>query len=116
MPLLLVVFTPGVYDGFFKFLVWTSALNSALAGIGVADYFILRRQRLDLRALHSTASDSAYGFWRGFNPIGLFSLAVGLRTNSQGLLLTFGAILPRDAFALGAHARVDTLFILFRKV
>jgi NCS1 family nucleobase:cation symporter-1 len=77
VPLLLVIFTPGVYDGFFKFLVWTSALNSALAGIGVADYFILRRQRLDLRALHTTAPDSAYGFWRGFNPIGLFSLAVG---------------------------------------
>jgi NCS1 family nucleobase:cation symporter-1 len=77
VPLLLVIFTPGVYDGFFKFLVWTSALNSALAGIGVADYFILRRQRLDLRALHSTASDSAYGFWRGFNPIGILSLAVG---------------------------------------
>jgi NCS1 family nucleobase:cation symporter-1 len=77
VPLLLVIFTPGVYDGFFKFLVWTSALNSALAGIGVADYFILRRQRLDLRALHSTASDTAYGFWRGFNPIGIFSLLVG---------------------------------------
>jgi NCS1 family nucleobase:cation symporter-1 len=27
--------------------------------------------------LHSTASDSAYGFWRGFNPIGIFSLAIG---------------------------------------
>lgn len=77
VPLLLVIFTPGVYDGFFKFLVWTSALNSALAGIGIADYYILRRQRLDLRALHSLATDSAYRFWRGFNPIGLFSLAVG---------------------------------------
>ena len=52
VPLLLVIFAPGVYDGFFKFLVWTSALDSALAGIGIADYFILRRQRLDLRALH----------------------------------------------------------------
>ncbi|HRO12060.1 cytosine permease [Amaricoccus sp.] len=77
VPLLLVIFTPGVYDGFFKFLVWTSALNSALAGIGIADYFVLRRQRLDLRALHAPTTDSAYGFWRGFNPIGLFSLAVG---------------------------------------
>ena len=77
VPLLLVVLAPGVYDGFFRFLVWTSALNSALAGIGIADYFVLRRQRLDLRALHATASDSAYGFWQGFNPIGLFSLAVG---------------------------------------
>jgi nucleobase:cation symporter-1, NCS1 family len=77
VPLLLVIFTPGVYDGFFKFLVWTSALNSALAGIGIADYFILRRQRLDLRALHSPTTNAAYRFWHGFNPIGLFSLAVG---------------------------------------
>lgn len=77
VPLLLVVFAPGVYDGFFKFLVWTSALNSALAGIGIADYFFLRRQRLDLRALHAPHVRSAYGFWRGFNPIGLASLAIG---------------------------------------
>ncbi len=47
------------------------------SAINLADYFILRRQRLDLRALHSTKSDSAYRFWHGFNPIGLFSLAVG---------------------------------------
>jgi nucleobase:cation symporter-1, NCS1 family len=77
VPLLLVVLAPGVYDGFFKFLVWTSALNSALAGIGIADYFVLRRQRLDLRALHSTAPASAYRFWHGYNPIGLVSLLVG---------------------------------------
>lgn len=77
VPLLLVVLAPGVYGGFFRFLVWTSALNSALAGIGIADYFILRRQRLDLRALHTIGAGSAYGFWRGFNPIGLFSLALG---------------------------------------
>ncbi len=77
VPLLLVVLAPGVYDGFFKFLVWTSALNSALAGIGIADYFVLRRQRLDLRALHSTSSASAYRFWHGYNPIGLLSLLVG---------------------------------------
>lgn len=77
-PLLLVVFAPGVYDGFFRFLVWTSALNSALAGIGIADYFVLRRQRLDLRALHTTAPGTPYAFWRGFNPIGLGALLVGL--------------------------------------
>jgi NCS1 family nucleobase:cation symporter-1 len=77
VPLLLVVFAPGVYDGFFKFLVWTSALNSALAGIGIADYFILRRQRLDLRALFARPDDPTFRFWHGFNPIGLLALLVG---------------------------------------
>ncbi|MBD9527619.1 cytosine permease [Paracoccus sp. PAR01] len=78
IPLGLVLFTPGVYDGFFRFLVWTSALNSALAGIGLADYFYLRRQRLDMRALFTPGHDHTYGFWRGYNPAGLIALAVGV--------------------------------------
>jgi len=77
IPLGLVVFYPQMYDGFFIFLVWTSALNSALAGIGIADYYFLRRQRLDLRALHGPQRGGAYEFVGGFNPIGLVALAVG---------------------------------------
>ncbi len=77
IPLGLVVFYPQMYDGFFIFLVWTSALNSALAGIGIADYFFLRRQKLDMRSLHASQENGPYRFWRGFNPIGLFALAVG---------------------------------------
>ena len=77
IPLGLVVFYPQMYDGFFIFLVWTSALNSALAGIGIADYFFLRRQKLDMRSLHAPQENGPYRFWRGFNPIGLFALAVG---------------------------------------
>lgn len=77
IPLGLVVFYPQMYDGFFIFLVWTSALNSALAGIGIADYFFLRRQKLDMRSLHGPQENGPYRFLGGFNPIGLFALAVG---------------------------------------
>jgi NCS1 family nucleobase:cation symporter-1 len=77
IPLVLVLAYPQMYDGFFIFLVWTSALNSALAGIGIADYFFLRRQRLDLRALHGRQEGGSFQFLGGFNPIGLFALAVG---------------------------------------
>jgi len=77
VPLILVVFYPTMYDGFFIFLVWTSALNSALAGIGIADYFFLRRQKLDLNALHGDQSSSPYRFAGGFNPIGIAALVVG---------------------------------------
>ena len=77
VPLILVVFYPTMYDGFFIFLVWTSALNSALAGIGIADYFFLRRQKLDLHALHGDPATSAYRFAGGFNPIGIVALVVG---------------------------------------
>ena len=44
----------------------------------------------------------------------LFALPVGFGANAQRLLLTFGAILPRDALALGAHARIDALLVLLR--
>lgn len=77
VPLFLVLFMPGIYDGFFKFLVWTSALNSALTGIGITDFFLLRKQRLNLRALFASPHDPAYRFWQGFNPAGLIALAVG---------------------------------------
>jgi len=77
IPLGLVIFYPQMYDGFFIFLVWTSALNSALAGIGIADYFFLRGQKLDMRSLHAPQENGPYRFWGGFNPIGLAALAVG---------------------------------------
>lgn len=77
VPMLIVLFGPGIYDGFFIFLVWTSALNSALAGIGIADYFFLRRQRLNLRYLYATNGQSPYHYWKGFNPIALVALVAG---------------------------------------
>ena len=66
-----------MYDGFFIFLVWTSALNSALAGIGIVDYFFLRGQKLDMHSLHRPQENGPYRFWAGFNPVGLAALAVG---------------------------------------
>ncbi|WP_375737901.1 purine-cytosine permease family protein [Pseudomonas boanensis] len=76
-PMAIVLFAPGIYDGFFIFLVWTSALNSALAGIGIADYFFLRRQRLNLRHLYASEGVSPFRFWKGFNPIALVALVAG---------------------------------------
>jgi len=77
IPVVIVVFLPGIYDGFFIFLVWTSALNSALAGIGIADYFFLRKQRLNLRHLYAEQSGSPVRFCKGFNPIALVALVAG---------------------------------------
>ncbi|MNQ40682.1 cytosine permease [compost metagenome] len=77
VPALIVCFAPGIYDGFFIFLVWTSALNSALAGIGIADYFFLRRQRMNLRHLYAAEAQSPYRYWKGFNPIALTALVIG---------------------------------------
>lgn len=77
VPAAIVLLAPGLYDSFFIFLVWTSALNSALAGIGIADYFFLRRQRLNLRHLYAVPAQSPYRFWHGSNPVALLALGGG---------------------------------------
>ncbi|NEY90606.1 purine-cytosine permease family protein [Tabrizicola oligotrophica] len=77
VPLILVIFYPTMYDGFFIFLVWTAALYAALAGIGIADYFLLRRQTLDLHALHGNQLKGPYRYVAGFNPIAITALVVG---------------------------------------
>ncbi|WP_020680897.1 purine-cytosine permease family protein [Marinobacterium rhizophilum] len=76
-PVVIIFTLPGIYDGFFIFLVWTSALNSALAGIGIADYFILRGQRVSLRHIFAPAPQSAFRYWHGFNPAALLALVAG---------------------------------------
>ena len=46
----------------------------------------------------------------------LLLLPVGVGADAQRLLLAFGAVLPRDALALGPHARIDALLVLLRQV
>ncbi|WP_018990964.1 purine-cytosine permease family protein [Aromatoleum toluclasticum] len=77
VPLVVVFWAPGIYDGFFIFLVWTSALNATLAGIGMADYFVLRRQHISLRAVFASPERSPFAYWGGFNPIALTALVAG---------------------------------------
>lgn len=113
VPALIVCFAPGIYDGFFIFLVWTSALNSALAGIGIADYFFLRRQRMNLRHLYAAEAQSPYRYWKGFNPIALTALVIGFvayvavfnpQTLANTTLFTFiTASLPSCLLAGIAH-------------
>ena len=90
IPVLLVLLYPGMYDGFFIFLVWTSALNSALAGIGIADYFFLRRQRLDMaglmrRSRKAPTGLSAVSTRSGCSPCGrVCGLCLGLQPANAG--------------------------------
>ena len=120
MPLIIVMVAPGIYDGFFIFLVWTSALNSALAGIGIAEYFFLRKQRINLRHLYAPEQQSPYHYWKGFNPIALLALVVGFvvyvtlwnpQTLEHTTLFTFiSASLPGCVIAGFAHYLLTRVF------
>ena len=76
------------------FLVYLPALGAALApvaGIMIADYYLLRRRRLDLPALFDPVGQ--YRYWRGVNPAALIAwgagAAAGIIWLDYSLLLAF---------------------------
>ena len=76
-PAILTIWPGLIYDHFFQFLLWSGVAYAPLSGIWIIDYFILRRQWLDLRAIYETGRDKPYAFWRGWNPAGLIALGAG---------------------------------------
>jgi NCS1 family nucleobase:cation symporter-1 len=48
-----------------------------LCGIQIADYYILRRRHVDIRAIFDASATGAYAFWAGFNPAAIVALGIG---------------------------------------
>ncbi len=74
----------------FRWLVAYSALLGAIGGILITDYYLLRRTRLDLKALYQ--SEGRYWYSGGFNPLALVALAAGIAPCVPGFLGTIGAV------------------------
>jgi NCS1 family nucleobase:cation symporter-1 len=67
----------------FTWLIGYSALLGPIAGVMIADYFILRRRVLDVPALYDPA-----GQYRGFNAAGFLALFLAVLPNVPGFLVT----------------------------
>jgi NCS1 family nucleobase:cation symporter-1 len=74
----------------FKWLVAYSALLGAVGGILIADYFLVRRMRLDLCGLYQR--NGAYWYTGGFQGAGMLALAAGVVPCVPGFLATVGWI------------------------
>jgi len=74
-------------DYIFTWLIGYSALLGPIAGILLADYFLLRRRQLDLDDLFR--HDGQYGRW---NRAGMTALIVGILPNLPGFLHAVGAV------------------------
>ena len=70
----------------FTWLVGYSALLGPIGGIMIADYFVIRRKHLNVRALYS--HDDEHSFTRGFSIVALIALAVAILPNLPGFLVT----------------------------
>lgn len=72
-------------DGYiFVWLTGYGALLGPIAGIMIADYWIVRRTRLSVEALYDPLG--AYRYRRGWNPVALIALAVPVAVNVPGFL------------------------------
>src|SRR5690606_32351847 len=74
----------------FTWLIGYSALLGPVAGIMVADYFVIRKTRLNHRDLFR--NDGEYSYRKGWNPVALIALVIGILPNLPGFLHVAGFI------------------------
>jgi NCS1 family nucleobase:cation symporter-1 len=74
----------------FTWLIGYSALLGPIGGILIADYFLLRRTRYDLRGLYR--KDGPYWYRGGFNPVAVVALVIAVLPNLPGFLHAAGAV------------------------
>jgi NCS1 family nucleobase:cation symporter-1 len=87
----------------FTWLLGYSALLGPIAGILIADYFVLRHRQLDAAALYQPGG--RYTYTNGYSLAGLGALAVAILPNLPGFLVTIHW-LPKTsvpAFLAGAY-------------
>jgi nucleobase:cation symporter-1, NCS1 family len=70
----------------FTWLIGYSALLGPIGGIMIADYFVLRRRHLDVRALYQ--ANGEYRYTNGFSSVALIALVVAILPNFPGFLVT----------------------------
>ncbi len=81
----------------FTWLVGYSALLGPIAGIMIADYWLVRRGRIDVEALYDASGP--YSYAKGWNPAAMIALVVAVIPNVPGFLAAaaphlFGAMPP----------------------
>lgn len=74
----------------FIWLIGYSALLGPIAGVMIADYFVVRRRHLEVDQLY--APEGIYSYWHGFGLAALGALALGILPSLPGFLATVGAI------------------------
>lgn len=80
VALVVLLFAAPFYDHFPTFLAFSGVVFGPLCGVQIADYYLVRRQNLDLRGLFEDVPGGKYWYWKGFNVFGFASLAAGVAT------------------------------------
>ena len=74
----------------FTWLLGYGAMLGSVAGVMIVDYWLLRRQRLDVDDLYK--GQGAYTFHNGWNPVAVIALVAGIVPNVPGFLGALGVM------------------------
>jgi NCS1 family nucleobase:cation symporter-1 len=81
VPLTFFVIWPReLYDLGDAFLAYNGTMHAPVGGVLLVDYFFLRRQRLNLRAIFEAAPNGEYYYNLGFNALALGCVVIGQLT------------------------------------
>jgi NCS1 family nucleobase:cation symporter-1 len=98
-----LVANAAVYIG--KWLVGYSSLLGAVGGVLIADYFVIRRTKLDQLGLYQ--KNGPYWYVGGFNPLAMIALLAGIGLCVPGFLAQVGLLaLTKDASATASVPRI----------
>ncbi len=78
-----------------KWLIGYSLLLGAVGGVLIADYFVIRRTKLDQAGLYR--KDGPYWYRSGFNPIAIFALLCGIVLCIPGFLAALGKVVALNS-------------------
>ena len=82
VPVALIgIFIPDLFfNNFGTFLAFIGVFFAPLVAIQIVDYFILRKQTLNIRSIYDNSENSDYAYWGGFNPAAIIAMAAGFFT------------------------------------
>lgn len=106
----------------FTWLVGYSALLGPIAGIMIADYFVVRKRHLDLNELYRV--DGIYRYSGGFSIAALLAFGLAVLPNLPGFLAQIGVLKGVPGFLLSLYDQAwfvgfglaFVLYLVFRKL
>ncbi|MBK0421550.1 cytosine permease [Leucobacter sp. CSA2] len=124
LPAVLSFFPAFMYQEFMTFVVISGAFIAAICGVIIADYFILRRQVVPLRALYASGPEDPLRFTGGVNIAALVSVAVSsvfylwvynpITLETQGIFRYGTATIPAVLIAIVCYLVLNTLLYVRR--
>ncbi|UTX53690.1 purine-cytosine permease family protein [Leucobacter aridicollis] len=124
LPAVLSFFPGFMYEQFMTFVVVSGAFIAAICGVIIADYFILRRQVVPLRALYASGRQDPLRFSSGVNIAAIAAVIIAsafylwvynpITLETQPLFRFATATVPAVLIAMGSYLVLNRLLYVRR--